>query len=603
MARRRARFVITAQDLSRTAFRSVRQSLAIITRAVFSFQASIGALVGAGGLGLLVSQSLRTVDALGKVSARLGVGVRALSEYRLAADLAGLRFETFTMALQRMTRRVSEAAQGQGEAQEALRELRLEAEAMAALPIEQQFEVIANALSNVESEADRLRLAFRLFDSEGTAVLQMMRDGAQGLADMRVEAQQLGLSLSDNAVAGVEAANDALARLRGLFIGLRDQVVSSLAPAIATLTNAFKDFILQQAEAEGGIERFARNIAIDLLTAIRDIGTALFSFAQGAQKAFNVITQSWQALPFVRGVSDVLTEIEMVEAQIRRVENAISMAIEPFPEMGDELNRLQIQLMGLRAELDAMNPLITGNSAALDTFVETMDRMIAAADAGGGVLRERLTPAVKSTGEQIEDTGQELNDMTDQMTRSIEDWGGQFTRTLLTADRDFKGFVASVIQQIITLVAQQALIRPIATSIGTAIGGPLGGFLGNIGGSLLGMFGGGGGGSGVAGFAAGPMGGGFGGLFPGGQHGGTFEIPGQGGIDSQLLGVRVTPGREVVEVRNKADMRAGEPEAMVVNFNITTADARDFDRLLLERRPLIVGMMREARARNFESGS
>jgi hypothetical protein len=85
-----------------------------------------GALVGAatvGGLGALIDRSISATDAIGKTADKIGVGVEALQEVRFAAKASGVEQQTLDMVLQRFTRRAAEAAQGTGEAKDALAQL------------------------------------------------------------------------------------------------------------------------------------------------------------------------------------------------------------------------------------------------------------------------------------------------------------------------------------------------------------------------------------------------------------------------------------------------------------------------------------------------
>jgi hypothetical protein len=85
-----------------------------------------GALIGAatvGGLGALIDRSISAADAIGKTADKIGVGVEALQELRLAAKASGVEQQTLDMALQRFTRRAAEAAQGTGEAKDALAQM------------------------------------------------------------------------------------------------------------------------------------------------------------------------------------------------------------------------------------------------------------------------------------------------------------------------------------------------------------------------------------------------------------------------------------------------------------------------------------------------
>ena len=88
-------------------------------KSVLNVRTAVVALAGAGGMGALVKSSLDAVDALAKTSQKLGITTEALAGLRHAAELTGVKTQTLDMAIQRMTRRVAEAAAGTGEAKAA----------------------------------------------------------------------------------------------------------------------------------------------------------------------------------------------------------------------------------------------------------------------------------------------------------------------------------------------------------------------------------------------------------------------------------------------------------------------------------------------------
>ncbi|KKL51965.1 hypothetical protein LCGC14_2290260, partial [marine sediment metagenome] len=106
--------------------------------------ASATLVAAAAAVVLLTKAGLANVDATTKMADRLGLATDKLLELQFAAKLtAGVNDATFTMALQRMTRRLAEAAQGTGEAVKAIAELGLTAEDLAKLAPDEQFKLIA----------------------------------------------------------------------------------------------------------------------------------------------------------------------------------------------------------------------------------------------------------------------------------------------------------------------------------------------------------------------------------------------------------------------------------------------------------------------------
>ncbi len=216
---------------------------------------SVGAFAGA------IGQTVDFGDKIQKLSDRLGISTEALSQYQHVAELSGVSFQTLTMGLQRMVRRISEAANGTGEAKDALKELGLEALALEKLQPDAQFEVLAEALSHVKDSSDRVRLSMKLFDSEGVALLQTMTKGAAGIRQMRQEADALGLTLSRQEADEMARYNDQITKMSGLFHGLVVEltrgVIPSLNKTLETLNNIFGGSLDNQiARLEARIKNF-----------------------------------------------------------------------------------------------------------------------------------------------------------------------------------------------------------------------------------------------------------------------------------------------------------------------------------------------------------
>ena len=255
---------------------------------VFNLKSAFVSLAGAAGIGLLVKSSLDATDSLGKTAAKIGVTTEALASMRYAAELTGVSTETMDMALQRFTRRAAEAAMGTGEAKGALKELNLNAEELLKLPLEQQMGELAGAFENVATDADKVRLAMKLFDSEGVALVNTLGLGKEGLMQMAAEAGRLGLALSQDAVTGVEKANDSFTRVTATFKGLRDQTVAKLAPALEFLANTLQKKVLGAMEdADGSVEIFAQGLAVNILTAVETAIKGLQTLVNGVVKTFN----------------------------------------------------------------------------------------------------------------------------------------------------------------------------------------------------------------------------------------------------------------------------------------------------------------------------
>ena len=295
MADEKIRIVISAIDKTKSGLGTVTRGLRSVTSAVFSMRGAIATLVGAGGIGLIVKQSLTATDALAKTAGKIGTTTEALSKLQYAAQLSGLSIEQTNMALQRVVRRTAEAARGTGEAQGALRELGVDAKALSQLPLDLAMLHLSDAFSEVDDGAQQLRLAFKLFDSEGAGFVNLLSKGKEAMAAMYGQAQIMGAVMSSSVAKSVEQTNDAFTRLGYLFRGVRDQLVGALAPALEALVTKMTNFFIGLSLAEGGVKAWAESIAKSALEAIATfvggLGTAITKMTEFANN-FIILTNA-----------------------------------------------------------------------------------------------------------------------------------------------------------------------------------------------------------------------------------------------------------------------------------------------------------------------
>jgi hypothetical protein len=214
-------------------------------QAVKQVSAALGlALVAAAGaIAAMVKRNIDLADQAGKTATRVGMTTSALTELRYAAELSRVKVETFDMAMQRFTRRSAEAAMGTGQAKDALKELGVNLlDGQGNLRASDELlEDVADAMQGLSSEADRVRLAFKLFDSEGVAMVPMLTGGAAGLREMRNEAQLFGNVVSKKTAVSAAEFNNNLTRLGASFKGQVMQITEAVLPTLQTLSDRWVD--------------------------------------------------------------------------------------------------------------------------------------------------------------------------------------------------------------------------------------------------------------------------------------------------------------------------------------------------------------------------
>ena len=302
----KVRVDIVGSNKTKNAFDTVDRSLGQM-RSAFRAVAGVTAAIG---LGKFVGDALTAADEINKLSDRLGASTEALSEYKFVAERTGVSMRELTNGWQRMGRRVAEAARGQGAAKDALAELGLEATALKDLELDQQFEIIADALNQVTSETDKTRLAQKLFDSEGVKLLQTMKGGSAAMQELRGRARELGLSMEKDAADGATAALDAWTDLKASGTALGLSLVRELGPALADVTGWLAENIPAAADFAGSafdqLRAFFASTAAEITGIFASIESGLASVAEffgadtlakafeGAAKQYEEASDRWE---------------------------------------------------------------------------------------------------------------------------------------------------------------------------------------------------------------------------------------------------------------------------------------------------------------------
>ncbi|MCA2455835.1 MULTISPECIES: hypothetical protein [Vibrio] len=249
-------------------------------------KATAGAAVAAAGsLALVYNQQAALIDQTAKFADRIGISTEALTQFRHASELTGVGAKNLDMSLQRMTRRIAEAATGSGEAAPALKQLGLDAQALGQMTPDQQLYTLADAFTQVESQSERVRLAFKLFDSEGVGMVNMLAGGSDGLRTMADEADRLGITLSRIDAAKVEMANDAMYKVGVTTTALKQEITTQLAPIVAALAEEFVAYSQQF----GGMNNM---VAEGIHSTVSGIGFMADSL-RGVQLIIDGMTVAW----------------------------------------------------------------------------------------------------------------------------------------------------------------------------------------------------------------------------------------------------------------------------------------------------------------------
>lgn len=235
-------------------FKTDKKSADRVEKSVQNIKRGVAIIAGAfvsgkvvQGISRLVQETAALGDSVDKVSEKLGINSQALQELRFAAGQTGVQQRTLDMALQRFARRTAEAAQGTGEAKDALAQMGIQLkDSQGRLrPVESLFGDVAEAMSKTKGDGDRLRLAFKLFDSEGAALVNTLKNGRGALDALRKTARETGGVMDKDLIKLSVDLTDTQAEFGLALQGVKNIIAKQLLPFFIKSKRGMIDWIKQ----------------------------------------------------------------------------------------------------------------------------------------------------------------------------------------------------------------------------------------------------------------------------------------------------------------------------------------------------------------------
>jgi hypothetical protein len=207
-----------------------------------------GAAAAAGAAVFSLVQSVaKSADELGKLSQKVGVSVESLSALKFAAQLSDLSLDGLGTGLRQLAKNMQEAQTGTGDASAAFRALNIAVEESRGKlkPTEEVLLQVAERFAGMEDGAGKTALAMKIFGKAGADLIPFLNQGRAGIEALKLEAERLGVVISNDAAKSAEEFNDNLTRLKasseGLAIHFSGPFIEALAKATGAMIQAKKE--------------------------------------------------------------------------------------------------------------------------------------------------------------------------------------------------------------------------------------------------------------------------------------------------------------------------------------------------------------------------
>lgn len=221
------------------------QAFSGLAKSAAAFLPALGAAAVISKVKSVVSE----LDEIGKTADRIGITTDALQLLRATAESAGVEQSSLDGSIEKLGKGLAEAAMGIGTAKDALKVLGLNAKDLIALGLDGAMGKIADEVNKLPSAMEKTAIATQLFGRSGAPMLNLLREGSEGMAQMQKDARALGVVIDEDLIRSAEDAQTQLdlmsrvinAELSSALISLAPFLVSA-ATNIAGLSAAAREF-------------------------------------------------------------------------------------------------------------------------------------------------------------------------------------------------------------------------------------------------------------------------------------------------------------------------------------------------------------------------
>ena len=329
-----------------SSFKGIAGGIAGIVMKVGKWIALVGGAAMAATV-VIFRKMANQIDRVAKVSSQLGISVSSLQAFELAAKKGGVESEALFKGLQKMNRSISEAGMGLTTPIRGLDLMGVTLQELQRLSPDDQFMRIADGIKGITNPADQAAAAFAIFGRSGVELLPTLKQGSAGLEEFKNRAAELGLNLSQQEAANVEAFNDSLTDLGAMIKGALQQAVVGIAPFLTKM-------IEQMTSGAGFAHEFgefavtAFKLTAKAVAFTADVFISMMEVFMEVEKAF-----TWMIEKIVNGIKAVLEFGEPIREALGMGGMFTSEMLDPVSELIEHSKKGQEKMRDWLGTLNA----------------------------------------------------------------------------------------------------------------------------------------------------------------------------------------------------------------------------------------------------------
>lgn len=208
-------------------------------------------------------------DALAKLAQRTGVSAQALQELGYAADLSDVSTEELANGFKFLSKNMVDAVNGSAEVKKTFKTLGVSlVDSNGKIrSTDEVFTELADKFAGMPETAAKSAYAMKVFGKSGAQLLPLLNEGADGLAVLRSEFQQLHGGFDDAFLENAQQFNDDVSRIKTAWGGVKSEIAQAVLPALQDIVSTSLEWVKANREL---IRTKIREFVTGAVASVRD---------------------------------------------------------------------------------------------------------------------------------------------------------------------------------------------------------------------------------------------------------------------------------------------------------------------------------------------
>lgn len=207
--------------------------------------AAKGAAVGAAAVGTaavaagkaiygMAKDAAEAGDAIEKTAQKVGLSNEAYQKWDYVMKISGTSMKDCTVGMKTLTGQIDKAKNGTNASIDTFKKLGISVDDLNKMSREDAFAAVIKGLQGMKDSTERAAIANQLFGKSGQNLTPLFNQSSAETQRLMDNMDDLGMIMSDKAVAASAKFQDSLTELQASFGGIKNGLVSELLPGMTT---------------------------------------------------------------------------------------------------------------------------------------------------------------------------------------------------------------------------------------------------------------------------------------------------------------------------------------------------------------------------------